>query len=71
MTRLELFRRLRNLSGRQLGMDLGISQPSMSRLENGHLPPDKLQPRLRQAMEGYFHRPVTELLEKVTENMVL
>lgn len=71
MTRLELFRRLRNLSGRQLGMDLGISQPSMSRLENGHLPPHKLQPQLRQAMETYFHRPVDELLERVRENMVL
>jgi transcriptional regulator with XRE-family HTH domain len=52
-------------------MDLGISQPSMSRLENGHLAPDKLQPQLRQAMEEFFNRPVGELLERVRENMVL
>ncbi len=65
MIRLELERRRRQLSQRQLGEEILYSHQLISDLERGYRPPDKAGRRVRAALEAYFKIPFCELMEDV------
>ncbi|MEW6351598.1 MAG: helix-turn-helix transcriptional regulator [Thermodesulfobacteriota bacterium] len=65
MKKIEFLRRKQNLTQDQLGDKLLYTRHTLSRLEAGKLGADEVSPRLRRAVESYFHEPIEQLLADV------